>query len=80
MEQHNTSNNTLHIKLDDNLNDSVAWEFSAASHGRDIGGIGGTCRRCLSKKLFECSEITAEICLNINVMHCSNPQNKITNV
>ena len=41
------------------LKESVAWEFSATSHGKgDTDGIGGTCKRgvlekaCVPKKLF----------------------------
>ena len=64
------------------LKDSVAWEFSATSHGKgDIDGIGGTCKRRVREKTqarlvfpmnsLEFSEIASEICPNINVIHCA---------
>lgn len=37
------------------LKESVAWEFSTASHGKgDIDGIGGACKKNVREKTKTC--------------------------
>ena len=64
------------------LKNPVAWEVSVTSHGKeDIDDIDRIYKRRVREKTkarllfpgnyFEFSDVAAEICFNINVMHCS---------